>query len=376
MTPRERILKAINRELPDRTPTAWWVRAELVRKLAENFDCDASDVAAKLGIEGWGSIGFDVEFPGYKERCNGKLEGDMPYAGSEYIFRSEDVFEDAYGVVRKVGQDRKYVEWVSGPLVNAASPEEIDFPVVGQILDNPNAAAEVQKQKSEGLFVTAGIGNPFKTAWEVRGFENVLTDYLVNREFLETLYDRIYDLYNELTRRAVHAGVDMISMTGDISMQDRMIITPKLWREVDKPRMAYWVSEAKKINPAVHVFIHSDGNYEEIIPDLVEIGFDVLNPIQPECMDPAKIKREWGDKVCLHGTGSIQKTIPFGTVEDVRNEVIHRIENCGYNGGLVLMPSNVIQYDNPIENVIAFFETARDYPLEGVAVSKVMMDDG
>jgi len=355
----------MNHELPDRTPTAWWVRGEVLRKLAEHFGCEPSEVAGKLGIEGWGGISFDIAFPGYKERCNGKLEGDMPYAGGEYVFHSADVFEDAYGVIRRVGDDRRYVEWVSGPLVEATSPAEINFPTVDQIIDDADAAAKVQRQKDEGLFVSFGVANPFKTAWELRGMENLLADYVVNRDFVEALYDRIYELYIELTRRAVRAGVDMICMTGDIAMQDRMIITPSLWRQIDKPRIAYWVAEAKKINPDVHVFIHTDGNYEEIIPDLVEIGFDVLNPIQPECMDPVKIKREWGDKVCLHGTGSIQRTLPFGTVDDVRREVIERIEKCGFNGGLVLMPSNVIQDDTPIENIITFFETARDYRLDG-----------
>ncbi len=94
---------------------------------------------------------------------------------------------------------------------------------------------------------------------------------------------------------------------------------------------------------------------------LVEIGFDVINPIQPECMDPIEIKRRWGERITLHGCISIQRTLPFGSVDDVRREVETLIRQCGYNGGLVLLPSNNIQPDTPIENVLACYHTARDF---------------
>ena len=210
---------------------------------------------------------------------------------------------------------------------------------------------------------------PFKTAWELRGLEQTLVDYLLHRDFLEELYDRIFALNTEMCRQLATAGVDMITVVGDISMQDRLMMHPQSWREVDKPRLAFMIAESRRIKPDVHFFIHSDGDLREILPDLIEIGFDVINPVQPECMDPAELKLLYGDQITLHGTGSIQQTLPFGSVVDVRREVEHRIETCGYNGGLVLQPSNVIPYDTPLENVIAFFETARDYDLSAFASS-------
>jgi len=188
-------------------------------------------------------------------------------------------------------------------------------------------------------------------------------DYLINRDFKEKLYDKICPLYEEICRRLVTAGVDQFEIGGDISMHDRIIMGAKTWREVDKPRIARLIAVAKSINPDVHIFIHSDGNLTELMDDLIEIGFDVINPIQPECMEPAMVKRRWGDKITLHGCGSLQKVLPFGTVADVRDHVNYLIENCGRNGGLVLGPSNNLQPDIPMENIVTFYDTALQYDL-------------
>ena len=121
------------------------------------------------------------------------------------------------------------------------------------------------------------------------------------------------------------------------------------------------IGRCKEINPDVHVYIHSDGNLWSIMEDLIEVGFNVIDPIQPECMNPVEVKEKYGDRIVLHGCGSVQHTIPFGTVDEVREEVTTLIEKCGYNGGLVIRASNVIPFDAPIENIVTFFETARDY---------------
>jgi uroporphyrinogen decarboxylase len=118
------------------------------------------------------------------------------------------------------------------------------------------------------------------------------------------------------------------------------------------------VEEAKKYG-VTHFFFHSDGNLMPLMEDLIEIGFTIFDPIQPECMDPVEVKARFGDRVTLHGTISAQQTLPFGTVEDVRNEVLDRIERCGQNGGLVIAPNNVVQYDVPLENLLTVYETVK-----------------
>jgi len=120
------------------------------------------------------------------------------------------------------------------------------------------------------------------------------------------------------------------------------------------------------VNPDILMYIHSDGNITDLLPDLVDMGFDVINPLQPECLDPAQVKREYGDRIALHGGVSLQKTLPFGTPAQVRAEVEQLIRSCGYDGGLVVFPSNVIQPDTPLENIIACFHTARDFDLSSL----------
>ncbi len=113
----------------------------------------------------------------------------------------------------------------------------------------------------------------------------------------------------------------------------------------------------------VYFYLHSDGNILEIIPDLIDAGLNILNPIQPECMEPKEIKAKFGDKITLHGTMSLQKTFSHGTTEDIKNEVADRIKECGYNGGLILAPSNSFTSDIPLENIIYFYDLVRENKL-------------
>ena len=104
---------------------------------------------------------------------------------------------------------------------------------------------------------------------------------------------------------------------------------------------------------------HCDGDLRQIIPELIEIGVDVLNPIQPACMDPAEIKRQYGDRLCFWGSIDEQHTLPFGTPDDVRREVLRRLETIGSDGGLILGPTHHVQLDTPMENFWAMVETIR-----------------
>ena len=232
-----------------------------------------------------------------------------------------------------------------------------------QIHEADDYADQVAKLKSEGQYVCGNLENPFRRLWNLRGFDNALMDYLVNVEILEAIFDRLFALYTDLAVRMARAGVDMIRIVGDVAMQDRVMMGPKLWRKFDKLRTAELIATAKAVNPDIVFFFHSDGNLMELVDDIIDIGVTVLNPIQPECMDPAEVKRRWGDKITLHGCVSIQQTLPFGTAADVRREVEGLIRHCGYNGGLIVMPSNNVQPDTPVENIIACSHAARDFDL-------------
>ena len=362
MTRRGRMLAVVEHRRPDRIPAVLQGRPEVHRALMAHYRVGSmAEVRAILGTDGWAGVGVGIDWGDWFARTTGRLDGDFPGANREYILHDEDTFENEWGVVRRVGKDRKYVEWVSGPLEHARDPDEYSLPTVGQLIDDPELPERVQALKDGDNWVSAGVTQPFKTAWELRGMENLLVDYLLNPGFVEKLYDRLYELNTEILARCTAAGVDQVSIGGDIAMQDRLIMGPESWRRIDKPRLAAMIGRCREINPGVHVYIHSDGNLWEIMDDLIEIGFDIIDPIQPECMDPVEVKRQYGDRIVLHGCGSLQQTLPFGTEEEVRQEVIGLIENCGYDGGLVLRESNAIGFDCPLGNVVAWFETARDY---------------
>ena len=184
--------------------------------------------------------------------------------------------------------------------------------------------------------------------------------FVEDRERAEAILDIPFNYHLAAAKRLVEIGVDLIWTGDNIGGQSAMILSPAMWRRIFKPRMAKFFAELKRINPRVKIAYHSDGVIYPIIPDLIEIGLDVLNPIQPACMDPARLKREYGDKLCFWGSIDEQHTLPFGTPADVRSEVRARLETLGAGGGLILGPTHHIQLDTPMENFWAMVETIKN----------------
>jgi uroporphyrinogen decarboxylase len=365
VNPRERILTALSHEKPDHTPTDSMFHHEVVHMLMNFYGTRSwKEVLNRLGIEGWIDLSPHIEFPGYSERCCERPTKSI--RSEKAIWIDESKYEDPWGVVYRYGEKDRYKERIKGPLDDAQTVYEIlryDFPKSSWIHEPRSYPMKVRQAKKNRMFTTATIDNPFKRAWLIRGFENLLADYLINIEFVEAIYDKLYKLNTHISLSATNAGVDMIRLVGDVAMQDRMLMAPESWRAIDKPRLARLIEECRNVKPDLFFFFHSDGNIMEIMDDLVEIGFNVINPIQPECMDPVEVKRRWGSKITIHGGVSVQRTLPNGTTEDVKREVETLIKECGYNGGLIVAPSNNIQPDTPIDNIIACFHSARDFDL-------------
>jgi uroporphyrinogen-III decarboxylase len=131
--------------------------------------------------------------------------------------------------------------------------------------------------------------------------------------------------------------------------------------------MAELIARVKAINPAVRVAYHSDGMIWKVIPELIEIGLDVLNPVQPACMDPAELKRRFGDRLSFWGSLDEQHTLPFGSAAEVTAEVMTRLRTIGRGGGLILGPTHHVQLDTPMENFWAMVRTIRGTPYGALA---------
>jgi uroporphyrinogen decarboxylase len=249
-----------------------------------------------------------------------------------------------------------YTEIIGHPLADDLAIEAYQPPDPTRPELYTEAERVIRQYKEEYWIVGVTVTTIWETAWALRGLEKMLMDLVLNPELAGRILDIPYNYHLTAAQKLVQMGVDMIWIGDDVGAQETMIISPNQWREIFKPRMATFIRTLKEINPQVKVAYHCDGNIYSIIPDLIEIGLDVLNPIQPACMDPAKVKADFGDKLCFWGTLDEQYTLPFGSVSDVQNEVAQRLNTIGKNGGLILGPTHHVQLDTPMENFWAMVD--------------------
>jgi len=354
MNSRERILTALAHKQPDRCPTYIWINDDAMQNVTEYLGVGSAEEAEEaLGIDKWQAVGLNIAYP---EECLARIEALVP---PEYKDNPE-FYVTQEGRVVRIHEGASYLEdavWY--PLQDAESVEDLDiypFPQEEWIEVPEGLEDEIKRLKETHHVVYGGVPQPFKSAWLVRGMHNVLMDYLIRPDLINEMYERIYSFSTAYCVRLVRAGVDMIQIVGDLGMQNSLIMSPKVWRKFDKWRLRKMIAKLKGINPDLKIYMHTDGDVSEIIEDLIEVGIDVLNPIQPECMDPVEIKRKYGDRLVLHGAVSLQKTLPFGSPEDVKEEVRYLIKNCNVNGGFVIGPSNVLFKEIPPENIVAMYE--------------------
>jgi uroporphyrinogen-III decarboxylase len=230
--------------------------------------------------------------------------------------------------------------------------------------DRPELYTEAERVirefQDEYWIVGVTVTTIFETAWALRGYERTLMDLALNPEYIDRLFDIPFRYHLSAAKKLTELGVDMIWLGDDIGSQDRLLISPAAWRCFLKPRLATIIETVKRINPALKVAYHSDGDISPLIPELIEIGLDVLNPIQPRSMDPARVKKAYGNNLCFWGTIDEQHTLPFGSPADVQREVIDRLNSIGRDGGLIIGPTHHVQLDTPLPNFWAMIDTIRN----------------
>jgi uroporphyrinogen decarboxylase len=255
-----------------------------------------------------------------------------------------------------------YTEISSHPLAQDEALESYRPPDPNRPELYEDAARTIRAFQDEYWIVGVTVTTIFECAWALRGLEQLMMDFALNPEMAERILDIPYQFHLTAAKKLVQMGVDMIWVGDDVGTQGAMMISPQYWRRFLKPRMATFISELKSINPRVKVAYHSDGVISPIIAELIEIGVDILNPIQPACMDPAQIKRQFGDRLCFWGSIDEQHTLPFGTPADVQREILERLNTIGKNGGLILAPTHHVQLDTPLENFWAMQRTITETP--------------
>lgn len=358
MKHRDRVLMALNHEVPDRCPMQISFTPEFAARLKAEMQLGGTTLHNPHG----GGNTYELE----RALDEDLLLTSVGWANSYY--QDADTYIDEWGIGwRSAKYDTpfgtgRYTEMYLHPLADDHAIDTYQPPDPNRPELYREAEWVIRTFKDEYWIVGVTVTTMFECAWGLRGYERMLTDFALNPELAMRLLDIPYHYHLTAAKRLTQLGVDMIWIGDDVGAQHAMLISPKMWRKFLKPRVANFIAELKAINPDVKVAYHSDGTIYPIIPDLIEIGLDVLNPIQPASMDPAQLKQDFGDKLCFWGSLDEQHTLPFGSPADVHTEVQTRLNTLGKNGGLVLGPTHHVQLDTPLENFWSMVNTIRQTP--------------
>ncbi len=349
MTQRERFMATVSGQRPEGILYTAGFTPDLHRRLVEHAGTE--DLAGHYGFFSPVTIGpkapagytppdYSVYYKGQELPAGTTINADgvaMIPAGFYHFSRHLSPLRNA----QSIGQIQAY------PI-----PDESDW-------CTDHLAGEVAAAHEAGRVARGGIGHMYETAWQVRGYEEFLVDMIDRPEWAMCLLDKLAARNLVRAVAAARAGADMLDCGDDVANQRSMMFSVPMWREFMLARWSKVFSAVREANPNTRIWYHSDGNIEAIIPDLMEAGVTILNPVQPECMDPAALRQKYPD-LNFHGTIGTQSTMPWGTPDDVRRTVRERIETCGAEGRLILGPTHVLEPEVPIANIEAYVDAARE----------------
>ena len=349
MNSRERVLTALDHKEPDRVPVDLWFTSEVEEMLCVEH---GHLKGAELRI----ALGHDL------------VMTSSPNIGASYeISGTPEQYVCDWGVRWQWvtnAQGGRYTEAIAHPLAGAADLRAYTMP------DPLRPGMQTIYQEAGDLVRLYGkthaiFGSLYQTvfeaAWLLRGMENLLRDMAAASEFAHELFERLTRYSLAAGAELVAQGVDVLWLGDDFGTQRAMLISPRMWREFIKERYARLIGAFKAQNPALKIAYHCDGYIEPIIPDLIDIGIDVLNPVQPLSMSPTELKRKFGRELAFWGTVDVQHTFPFGTPEEVAHEVRERLQTVAPGGGLILCSAHRVQPGTPLENIKAYYRAARQY---------------
>ena len=327
MTPRERIVAALDHRETDYLPYVIPIDSEVVERLD-----------AYYGSGDW----------------RGRIEGFFQTVGVSWGNEHDQPgrWTDAFGVVWEDAPGAGAWHSVEVPL-KEATLEGYDFP---ELLGDEELEAMRQSfagQRDRYRVVSMGMLF-FERAWALRGMENILMDFCLNPDFAHELFERLMQLHLDLVDRVAELPIDAIRFGDDFGGQRGLIMGTRAWREFLKPRLARMYGRAHE--RGFDVWIHSCGDNEPIMEDLVEIGVDVFNPFQPEAQDVYAMNERWGERITFEGGIGTQELLPRGTPEQIRAEIRRLCEQIGRGGGFIISPTKPILPDVPTENAVACLE--------------------
>ncbi|MHB9134675.1 MAG: uroporphyrinogen decarboxylase family protein [Armatimonadota bacterium] len=329
MTNRERVLASLDHKQPDKVPYDVGFTQPAYAKMAEYY-----------GDPHFGSmLGNCLTAPG--------VSGANAWREVE-----PGIWEDEFGVQwnRTVDKD---IGVVSNTKITPETLAEYVFPDV----DDPTRFTSYDEiiRNNPGQFIVANMGfTLFERAWTLAGMEEVLMGMVVEPEYVNTLLDRILEYNLHVIDRACAYPIDAMMFGDDWGQQTGVLMGPEMWREYIKPRVRQMYQRVKSYGK--RVFIHSCGKVDAVFPDLIECGLDVFNPFQPEVIDVYEAKRVFGNDLSFFGGISTQRLLPYGTPDQVREEVKRMLDVVGKNGGYIAAPAHATPGDAKVENIAAMIE--------------------
>jgi uroporphyrinogen decarboxylase len=293
----------------------------------------------------------------------------------------ENTFFDSYGQVWK--RALPYYYSGDGLLKEADNIDDIERLVHWPDPSDPRWMAGVAerartlKENTDYFIVMRMVAShgPFQTACDLRGTQNFLMDLVRNRDFAQTLLEKVTTVLEGLLKQAMLAGgeyFDMIELPGDdYAGNTNIMISPAMFRKFIKPCIVRLVKVIKEHNPNMKIMFHSDGAITKLLPDIIDLGVDIIHPLEPlPTTDLIAVKEDFGKQTTFLGGIDISHAMP-GSREDVIAEAKRRIAQLAPGGGYILAPSNHLQADVPAENVVTLFETAHQfgkYPLKDTEI--------
>lgn len=353
MTPRENLLRSMRRQGYETVPCA---SGEFCESQVEAFK-------QRFGHEDY------AEWFGNPYRSVG-TEMTATYQDPFKLYKHEQLPEDIHFDVWGVGHSRRPGCWHMTHMHHPLQGEDLpmatldDYPVPCLTPDQlPSLKRKVQSVHAQGLAVMASMAcTIWERSWYLRSMEDLMADMMMDDPKAGVLLDRVTNHAIETIKLYTEAGCDIMQCGDDIGMQQSVMMSVDLWRTWLKPRLKSVIDAARSVNPDVLIFYHSCGYVLPFLDDLIEIGVDILNPVQPECMDFADVLARTKGQLSYWGTIGTQQVLPFGTPDEVREVVQNNVRLCGDEGGILIAPTHMVEPEVPWENLVAMRQAALDYP--------------
>lgn len=363
MTPRENLLSLYRRQGYDMAPVGFHLCPDLVDHFNRLYPEAKGDYLHYFGAP-YRIIydpGFAWNFDEIHRIPNRKAMDWSPYYPDGF---THAVKFDGWGVAHESAPGAHHMTRMHHPLERASSVKELErypWPDFEQMdfsyLDGQVAAIH---QEGKAVFVWAEC-TIWETAWYLRGMENLFVDMSCEDPLATFLLDTICERACFRARKFAAADVDILGLGDDIGMQQSILMSVEMYRQWIKPRLKKVIEAAREKKPDILISYHSCGFVEPFIDDLIDVGVDILNPVQPECMDFSAIHAKYGDRLSFNGTIGTQKLMPLGTPDDIRREVHRNLSIAGKKGGLFCCPTHMLEPEVPWANVEAYVEAVRSY---------------